>query len=83
MAKQLYVGSLAWAVSNEQLRSYFEQIGEVEDAFVVFDRESGRSKGFGFVRFVSDEDADKAIEQLHETELEGRTIIVNEARPKE
>lgn len=84
MAQQnLFVGSLAYATTDDTLKAHFEQIGEVASARVITDRDSGRSKGFGFVEFVKDEDNQKAIDQLDGKELDGRTINVSLARPKE
>ncbi len=83
MASQnLFIGSLAFATSDDGLKAHFEQIGPVESARVITDRETGRSKGFGFVEFVSDEDNQKAIDQLNGKELDGRPINVSLARPK-
>ena len=78
---KLYVGNLSWGINDDQLRSHFAQIGEVVDAVVIKDRHSGRSKGFGFVEYANEADAQTAIEQFHETELDGRNLIVNIARP--
>lgn len=84
MAQQnLFIGSLAYATTDDSLKACFEKIGEVASARVVTDRDSGRSKGFGFVEFVNDADNQKAIDQLNGKELDGRTISVNLARPKE
>lgn len=83
MATKLFVGGLAYAVNDDQLRELFAQVGEVKSASVIVDREMNRSKGFGFVEMASDEDAKKAVEQLDGKEFEGRTIVVNEARPRE
>ena len=84
MAQQnLFVGSLAYATTDETLKAHFEQIGEVASARVITDRDSGRSKGFGFVEFVNEADNQKAIDQLDGKELDGRTISINLARPKE
>lgn len=83
MSKKLFVGSLAWATNDDGLNAHFAAIGPVESAKVITDRDSGRSKGFGFVEFASEDDAKKAIEQLNNSELDGRTITVNEARPRE
>ncbi len=83
MATKLFVGSLAWATNDDKLREFFEQIGQVESASVVTDRESGRSRGFGFVEMANDDDAKKAIAELNGKELDGRPITVNEARPRE
>lgn len=81
--KKLFVGSLAWATNDDSLKAHFEQCGAVASAKVVTDRESGRSRGFGFVEYENDADADTAIEKLNNSELDGRTITVNEARPRE
>ncbi len=83
MATKLFVGSLSWDTTDEQLKEFFAAIGEVETATVVKDRESGRSRGFGFVEMVNDADAKKAIDELNGKELDGRAITVNEARPRE
>ncbi|MFT7183761.1 MAG: RNA recognition motif-containing protein [Oceanicoccus sp.] len=82
MSKKLYIGNLSWGVATEDLRTAFEQYGEIEDAIVMTDRETGRSRGFGFVTFTNAEDAEAAVEAMHETELDGRPLTVNEARPK-
>jgi RNA recognition motif-containing protein len=84
MAQQnLFIGSLAYATNDDSLKAHFEQIGEVESARVITDRDSGRSKGFGFVQYVNDDDNQKAIDQLDGKELDGRAISVSLARPKE
>lgn len=84
MQKQnLFVGSLAYATTDDTLKEFFEQIGEVERAKVATDRESGRSRGFGFVTFVSEDDNQKAVDQLDGKELDGRAINVSLARPRE
>ncbi len=83
MSKKLFVGSLAWATNDDSLNAHFAAIGPVESAKVITDRDSGRSKGFGFVEFENEDDAKKAIEQLDNSELDGRNITVNEARPRE
>ena len=83
MSKKLFVFSLAWATNDDGLNAHFATIGPVESAKVITDRDSGRSKGFGFVEFENEDDAKKAIEQLNNSELDGRTITVNEARPRE
>jgi RNA recognition motif-containing protein len=80
--KKLYVGNLPWSVTNDSLREMFSQFGEVTDAVVITDRMSGRSKGFGFVTFATEEAASAATQQMHEKEVEGRKIIVNVARPE-
>lgn len=85
MAQQnLFIGKLAFATTDEGLKEYFEQIGEVESARIITDRDNNnRSKGFGFVSFVNDDDNQKAIDKLDGTELDGRAISVSLARPKE
>ncbi|MCA9324504.1 RNA-binding protein [Candidatus Saccharibacteria bacterium] len=83
MANKLFVGSLAWAVNDDSLAEFFAQAGTVASAKVIVDRESGRSKGFGFVEMSSDEEAAKAIDMLNGKDLEGRAVNVSEARPRE
>lgn len=84
MASQnLFIGSLAYATTDDTLKAHFEQIGPVASARVITDRESGRSKGFGFVEFENDDDNQKAVDQLNGKELDGRAINVSLARPKE
>src|SRR5262245_795107 len=83
MAKKLYVGSLPYSVTETQLRELFEPFGELESVRVISDKFTGRSKGFGFVEFADNEAADKAIAEVNGRELEGRTLVVNEARPEE
>lgn len=82
MAKKLYVGNLSYDVSNEDLQGIFEEHGSVESAHVVTDRDTGRSKGFGFVEMGSDDEAQAAIDALNGTDSGGRTLTVNEARPR-
>lgn len=83
MAKKLYVGNLAFQTTNQDLQDLFAQAGTVESAQVIEDRDTGRSKGFGFVEMSTDEEAAAAIEQFHGKELAGRMLTVNEARPRE
>ena len=83
MAKKLYVGNLSFQTTEADLTSMFERHGSVESARIITDRETGRSKGFGFVEMSDDEAAKKAIEQLHGQEVGGRALTVNEARPME
>ena len=83
MSKKLFVGSLAWATTDDSLQAHFATVGTVASAKVVTDRDSGRSRGFGFVEYDDDAEADAAVEKLNNSELDGRTITVNEARPKE
>lgn len=82
MSNKLFVGSLAYTVTDEQLEDFFKPAGNVVSAKVIIDRDSGRSKGFGFVEFESDEEAKKAVDELNGKELEGRAIAVSEARPQ-
>ncbi|MBM3327539.1 MAG: RNA-binding protein [Calditrichaeota bacterium] len=83
MKTRLYVGNLAYSVTGEQLRDMFTPHGEVNDATVIADRDTGRSKGFGFVEMGSEDGARKAIEALHEAKVAGRNLIVNEARDRD
>jgi RNA recognition motif-containing protein len=81
LGMKLYVGNLSYGVNDSSLRALFEAHGSVQSATVVVDRDSGRSKGFGFVE-MGDEDAKKAMQALNGSQHDGRTIRVNEARPK-
>ncbi len=81
MSKKLFIGNIEWAVTNEQLEELFGQFGEVEEAVIVKDKFSGRSKGFGFVTFTDEAAADKAIADLDGHNLNDRNIVVNEAKP--
>lgn len=83
MAAKLFVGSLAYSVRDDELAEFFASVGTVESAKVIMDRETNRSKGFGFVEMSSDEEAKAAIEKLNNQELAGRAIIVSEARPQQ
>ena len=83
MAKKLYVGNLSYGTTDSDLQSLFEEFGTVQSAQVIMDRESGRSKGFGFVEMGSQEEAEKAISMLNGKEVEGRALTVNIARPRE
>jgi RNA recognition motif-containing protein len=83
MGKKLYVGSISFNATEESLKDLFSSIGEVESVKVITDRDTGRSKGFGFIEMSSEEDAKKAIEQLNGTKFMERALIVNEARPQE
>jgi RNA recognition motif-containing protein len=82
MGKKLYVGNLAYGVSDSDLQRLFEPHGTVQSAQVIIDRDTGRSKGFGFVEMGSDQEAQAAIAALNGTEVDGRSLTVNEARPK-
>lgn len=79
---KLFVGSLPWSITSDSLKALFAEFGEVTEAIIINDRETGRSKGFGFVTFASPEAAQKALE-LNGKEIEGRTIVVNVAKPRE
>jgi RNA recognition motif-containing protein len=81
MATKLFVGSLPYTVTDEELSEVFSAVGTVVSAKVIVDRDSQRSKGFGFVEMSSDEEAQSAVKQLNGTEMGGRSIVVNEARP--
>lgn len=83
MASKLFIGSLAWATNDDSLRDFFAQCGTVVSANVITERETGRSKGFGFVEMSSDEEAKAAVEALNGKDLDGRPIVVSEARPRE
>ena len=78
----LYVGGLSFDTTEDGLRAFFEQAGTVESAKVITERDSGRSRGFGFVEMATDAEAHKAIEDLNGGVLDGRTLTVNEARPR-
>ncbi len=82
MSKKLFVGSLAWAVDDHGLRAAFERFGEVTDAKVITERDTGRSRGFGFVTFADAADADRAMEEMNGATIEGRPVNVNEARER-
>jgi RNA recognition motif-containing protein len=82
VGNKLYVGGLSWNTDNDGLRQAFERFGDVEDVRVVTDRETGRSRGFGFVTFNSSQAAQAAISEMDGTELDGRNIKVNEAEDK-
>jgi RNA recognition motif-containing protein len=83
VGKKLYVGNLTYRVSSSDLEQLFSQFGSVESAEVISDRDTGRSKGFGFVEMSSDNEARAAIETLNDQEHDGRRLTVNEARPRE
>ncbi len=78
---KLYVGNLPWSVDDRALKELFSSYGEISEAVLIKDKFSGRSKGFGFVTFAQDDDAKKAIAEMHEKEIEGRALTVSEARP--
>lgn len=83
MAKKLFVGSLPWGVDDAKLEEIFSQAGKVVSAKVIKDRETGRSRGFGFVEMSTDEEADLAVKNLNGADVDGRQIVVNEARPSD
>lgn len=83
MSNKLYVGNLSFRVTSEDLQEYFATAGSVESANVVYDRETGRSRGFGFVEMADEEAANAAIAQFNGQEYDGRNMVVNEARPRE
>lgn len=82
MSAKIYVGNLSFNTDDESLKNAFSQYGEVVSAKVITDRDSGRSRGFGFVEMSNSDEAGKAIEALNETDLDGRTVRVNEAEDK-
>jgi cold-inducible RNA-binding protein len=83
LAKKLYVGNLDYGVTDDQLSESFAKAGKVDSAVVITDRRSGRSKGFGFVEMSTEEEAKKAVEMFNGKDFQGRSIVVNEARPRE
>lgn len=80
MGKKLFIGSLAWATDSSSLQAAFERFGAIEEATVISDRETGRSRGFGFVTFTDEGPTQQAISEMNGTELDGRPIVVNEAK---
>ena len=82
MGRRLYVGNLPYAATEEQLTELFSRAGKVDNVRVMRDMATGRARGFAFVEMGSDEDAQKAISEFHEQQMEGRALVVNEARPK-
>ena len=83
MAKKLFVGSLPFSTTSDELGQLFSQAGEVESANVITDRMTGRSRGFGFVEMAKAEEVDAAIKKFNGYQMDGRAIVVNEARPRE
>jgi cold-inducible RNA-binding protein len=83
MSKKLYVGNLSYSVGNRELEQMFAAHGAVESAIVIMDRDTGRSKGFGFVEMGNDQEANAAIGALNGKDVDGRSLTVNEARPRE
>lgn len=82
MSKKLFVGGLSWDTDEQSLRSHFESFGDLDEVKIITDRDTGRSRGFGFVTFSGTEEANRAIEELDGKQLDGRTIAVNEARDR-
>jgi cold-inducible RNA-binding protein len=83
MATKLFVGSLSYQATDDDLKAAFDAVGQVVSAKVIMDRDTGRSKGFGFVEMATEEEAQKAVKELNGKEVSGRAIVVNEARPQE
>ena len=83
MAHKLFVGGLSFSTSNERLREVFSEVGHVESAVVVTDRDTGRSRGFGFVEMATAEEADQAVARLNGRELDGRSLKVEKSKPTE
>jgi RNA recognition motif-containing protein len=83
MAKNIYVGNLVWEANQDDLYNLFKEFGQVARAQVIMDRETGRSRGFGFVEMDDDAEADNAIAKLNGQPFKGRNLIINEARPRE
>ena len=82
MGRRLYVGNLPYSATEDQLTELFSRAGKVDSVRVMRDMATGRARGFAFVEMASDEDAHKAISEFHEQQMEGRALVVNEARPK-
>jgi len=83
MAKKLYIGNLSYGATDASLKDFFSKVGTVESANVIIDKMTGRSRGFGFVSMTNDSEADSAIQTLNGVEMDGRKLIVNEAKPLE
>ena len=79
---KIYVGNMSYTTTDDQLRTKFEEFGAVEEVTIVTDRDTGRPRGFGFVTMTSSDEANAAISALNETDMDGRTVKVNEARPR-
>lgn len=80
---KLFVGGIAWATTEEGLKEFFSQVGTVVEVKIIIDRQTGKSKGFGFVTMSSEEEADKAVAELNDKEVDGRTLKIDKARPQE
>jgi len=83
MSKKIYVGNLPFSVTLDRLKELFSPYGQIKDAIVMADKFTGRSRGFGFVTFANDSDADKALAEMNNKNVDGRELKVNEARPLE
>ncbi len=83
MKKKLYVGNLSYDTTEESLKETFEEAGTVESCDIITDRRTGKSKGFGFVEMSSEEEAEKALDMFNDTEIDGRSVKVDEAKPKQ
>ncbi len=83
MGNKLYVGNLSFSIDDSALQAMFAEVGSVSSAKIITDRDTGRSKGFGFVEMSSDQEAKDAIEKMNGKEIQGRALTVNEARPQE
>jgi len=81
MPKTIYVGNIPWSINEEQLKNYFSEYGQVVEARIITERATGRSRGYGFVE-VAEEDAEQIVERLNGIELDGRKLVVNEAKPR-
>ncbi len=79
---RIYIGNMPYSITSEDLSEMFGEYGHVQDATVIMDRETGRSKGFGFIEMPNNSEADRAIKELNSTQLQGRMITVNQARPR-
>ncbi|MDD2386060.1 MAG: RNA-binding protein [Bacteroidales bacterium] len=79
----IFIGNLPYTIKANDLKSFFEEYGEVESAKIITDRDTGRSKGFGFIEMLNDDAALKSIEELNGAELDGRTIVVNQAKERQ
>jgi RNA recognition motif-containing protein len=82
MSKKLFIGGLSWGTDEQALREAFEPFGTLEEVKVITDRDTGRSRGFGFVTFADDEAAEKAVDEMNNSQLDGRTIAVDVARDR-
>ena len=82
MSTKLFVGSLPWSLDDQALQTKFEEHGTVVSAKIINDRDTGRSRGFGFVEMENSDEAGKAMEALHDSDIDGRKIVVNEAKPR-